>query len=298
MVLQITENWQKMFLSESKQMNEASLQIHYATQFIAILGKYLLEEKTDDSHTTAEWLQDHKVLAGNWIKGKKLFRLALNITDYRLILLDNEIKEIDSIGIEEKTQMEIFSWLKSQIANLGSKAEELKLRMHYEIPENNLAHGEAFEQPKKNILIELSKIRHNAHLILSFITSKFKNSAPVRIWPHHFDTGTIIPVKKNEKGKLIKSIGLGLAVADSVANEHYFYASPWSTNDIKFESLPDLSHRGKWHVKGWNGAYLPISEVCKSSTKEEQIEMVNGFFISAIDACLFLLDSTELSSNI
>lgn len=294
MVLQITENWQKMFPADSKQINEASLQMHYATQFIAILGKNLLEEKSDDSHTASEWLQEHELLAGNCIKGKKLFRLALDIINYRLVLVDNETKEINSLKLNEKTQSEIFIWLKTQLEDLGAKASLLELKMHYNIPDYKIAQGEPFTMPSKEILIELAKIRHNAHLILNFISSKIKTSAPVRVWPHHFDTGSVIPVKIDKKGDLLKSVGIGLAVADGISNEHYFYVSPWSANNISFESLPDLGFNGKWHIQSWNGAYLPISEVYKATSKEEQIEIVNGFLISAIDACLYLLDSTGL----
>jgi hypothetical protein len=184
-------------------------------------------------------------------------------------------------------------------AELGVNTTGILPEMHSEIPENNLAHGEAYKKPTDDILLELSKYRHNSHIIFSFLSSKFKNSEPVRIWPHHFDTGTIIPVEKDNNGDISKSLGLGLAIADiAITSEYYFYVTPWSENlKINYESLPSLTNNGKWHIQNWNGAYLTISDVLKKETEEEQVEMVNGFLISAIDACLYLLDSTGLFST-
>jgi len=67
------------------------------------------------------------------------------------------------------------------------------------------------------------------------------------------------------------SIGVGLAVADSVVSEPYYYLYGWTRDgEIDFSKAPKLK-RGEWRTKEWKGAVLSVS------TLTNQSEELNNF---------------------
>ena len=68
---------------------------------------------------------------------------------------------------------------------------------------------------------------------------------PIRIWPHHFDLGAILP----------GTIGVGLSPGDAYYAEPYFYVTPPSPIDRG----PAIAGGGFWRTDGWTGAVLLAS---------------------------------------
>jgi hypothetical protein len=120
-------------------------------------------------------------------------------------------------------------------------------------------------------------------LIINELAKLFNDVEPVRIWPHHFDTGTFATIARNEKGASSKTIGLGWAIPDSMVSEPYFYLSFWSENPINIENELEKLPAGKWMMPGWNGAVLGVSEIIQKETAEEQYSLVKEFFEVGID---------------
>ena len=113
-----------------------------------------------------------------------------------------------------------------------------------------------------------------------------KSAAPLKIWPHHFDTGAVFIISEDENGDASQTIGIGFAIPDSMVDEPYYYLSFWSEKPVKgLNKLPSLD-AGKWMLPGWKGAVLKHSDIIKAGSADNQYEYVKSFYISGINILL------------
>ncbi len=275
-----TENWKKLTLPFDENINDALDQQHHASQFIALVGRYLIPQQPDDSNTNMDYLVNEESLIGNSLS--KGLRLGLQQTNLTLHFHREEQGYLGEIPLVGKTKKEVFSELEHKLSELGVDTSNLKNELHYEMPDHLLEKGAAFII-KDNIFFQESTFyRHNAETILSVLTTEFQDAEPVKVWPHHFDTGTFIPFAHNEKGELAQSIGIGWTIPDSMVNEPYYYLSFWSEQPVEsFEALTPIEV-GEWITTGWKGGVLKLSEILQCSSAGEQQELVKTFFNSGI----------------
>lgn len=276
------KEWKLQSLSFNKDLSDALQQQHHATQFIAMVGRHLIPQQPDDSNTNMEFTPEKDMLIGNALPNG--LRLALKLSEMELSIVDeaNIVKKI--IILEGKTKQKVFVELAQNLADLGVDVTEFKNELHYEIPSHQLDKGSVFSINNKNDFIENSKYRHNAKIVLNEIGKLFEQQELIRIWPHHFDTGAFYTISKNKKGEASKTIGIGLAIPDSMVEEPYYYLSFWSEKPIEgIENITALD-AGKWMMPNWNGAVLRHSEILDAGSAEGQYELVSNFFTSGIDA--------------
>lgn len=272
--------WQPLSLAFSSNIREALLLQHHAAQFIALAGNYLIPKKPDDSNTNMEYISAKKMLVGNMLPNG--LQLALHLTDLRISILDRESITKKVIVLEGKKKQEVFDKLKKSLSELGVEVGNFINKLHYGISLHELDKGAAFSDKNKFTFIENEKYRHNADIAIKEITSGFGHASSVRIWPHHFDTGSFIPISRNNKEELTKSIGIGWAIPDSMVNEPYYYLSFWSENPTKeLDKLKPLNV-GEWQLPNWNGAVLKHSEILLQKSAQQQFEMVKSFFQEGI----------------
>jgi hypothetical protein len=274
------ENWKTLTLSFNDDLNDASQQQHHASQFIALVGRYLIPQQPDDSNTNMQYLLDKEMLVGNALANG--MRLALQLTDLTLYILDKDNKHKSEISLVGKITQQVFEEVKQTFAEFGVDTSNLKNELHYEVPTHDLINGDSFTIKEKKLFQENTFYRHNADLILNEIAAGFEDTDSVRVWPHHFDTGTFIPFTHNDKGELSQSIGIGWTIPDSMVNEPYYYLSFWSEQPVEsFEALTPLEV-GEWITTGWKGGVLKLSEILQCSSASEQQELVKTFFNSGI----------------
>lgn len=274
------ENWKTLTLSFNDDLNDALQQQHHASQFIALVGRHLIPQQPDDSNTNMQYLLDKELLVGNALANG--MRLALQLSDLTLYIIDKDSKHKSEISLAGKIMEQVFEEVKQSFAEFGVDTTNLKYKLHYEMPSHNLLDGASFTIKEKKLYQENAAYRHNAELILNEIASGFRDTDSVRVWPHHFDTGTFIPLAHNDKGELSQSIGIGWSIPDSMVNEPYYYLSFWSEQPVEsFEVLLPLD-AGKWITTGWNGGVLTQSEILQSSSADEQQNLVKTFFKSGI----------------
>ncbi len=274
-------------------MVETTHQLHYAAQLVAIANNYLLPAKPDDSHTNMEWLHQQQVMAGQSINRK--LRVALHPASLTLIVYGPGLNEVSRLALEGVTKADALDWLKAQVTALGVDGKALQPAMHYEMPSHAIANGAPFERVHPEQFQEMANYRSNGDLILKYYAAKFGTARPVRIWPHHFDNGSYIPVEFDGKGGALKSFSIGKAVADPYANEPYFYVTTWSALDnIDYSQRTDLSV-GEWNTKDWTGAVLRASDIVATTGTREQITLINEFLTEAINASIQLLNTNEVS---
>lgn len=91
----------------------------------------------------------------------------------------------------------------------------------------------------------------------------------IRIWPHHFDTGTYYSLKDQ------RAIGAGWAIEDSLCDNPYLYIYGWSGDtSLNYEQVPGLGV-GRWLItEGWQGAIVESEEL---SGRDNQTEALQSF---------------------
>lgn len=272
--------WKQLTLDFNKELSDALLQQHHAAQFIALAGRHLIPQKPDDSNTNLQYLPDREWLIGNEIPGG--MRIALSLADLKLIILDKQNHRRSELVLAGKSKQQVFEQLKQNLSDLGLDVSKFTNELHYTLPDHELDKNATFSTGDQKYNQENILYRHNAEIVLIEIAAKYKKSEPVRIWPHHFDTGSFVSIEINADGGTSKSIGLGWAIPDSMVNEPYYYLSYWSETPVEnFNELPD-PETGEWIRTGWNGGVARNADIVKISSARGQQEFVELFFNSGI----------------
>jgi hypothetical protein len=276
-------NWKHLALQFDKNIYDALQQQHHAAQFIALAGHYLIPQKPDDSNTNMSYVSERDLLVGHKLPGG--LRIALKLTDLKIQILDQDYKTQKEITLEGKTKPEVFQELKQNLSVLGVDIANLKNKLHYDIPAHQLDKGAVFTIINENNFFENAHYRNNAQFVIEEVVKSYDKAEPVKVWPHHFDTGSFIPVSFYKAGKLSKSIGLGWGMPDGMVEEPYYYLSFWSEKPI--DGLSDLNplKSGEWKIPGWNGAVLKHSDILKSPANK-QSDLVISFFKEGIKLLL------------
>ena len=268
---------------DSNIKNTLQLQ-HQAAQFIALVGKYLIPQQADDSNTNMQFVADGNLFLGNELPNG--FQLALSLSDLTLRIRDKNKKPLKSISLYGKTKQDVFDELNQSLLNLGIEVVNFKNKLHYEIPAHSLDEGAVFKLEDEKYTNECITYRHNAKIVLNEVVKKFNNPEPIRIWPHHFDTGAFLPISKNKNGELLQSIGIGWAIPDSMIDEPYYYLSFWSEKALPNRDGFSALTAGKWMMPNWNGAVLKNPEIRSQKTAETQKKLVMHFYSRGIDTLL------------
>ena len=286
---ELLKNWKRLEVKTPSDMQEASNTLHQAAQFIAMAGSNFIPEKADDSHTNAKWYPEKNWLVGNTIEttsGK--IRVALDYPLLVLIITDDDLKPIFEVALDGKTRKEVLGWLKEKLTLLGLDVSAFKPEMHYDIPDSPVMHGKAFKMKNPLYYMELAFYRTNGNLLLEYFTQQAKPGEPVRVWPHHFDDGSYLPLAFDKKGAVTGSISLGIAVADPYYPQPYFYVTAWKSKGINYDNLLELQSPGKWHKHEWMGQVLESSEIAKFDRAKEQLELSYNFLKQAVDNAMKL----------
>ena len=293
----IKENWQLLTHTETPELNQAAIQLHHASQFVAIFGNSLLPKAADDSQSNMVWLPSLKALAGHEVNLKRRIRMALLYESFELQLINENEEALGVFPLSGQTKTTAMSFVRTQARSFGKKEDDIQPISHFELPEHSLDKGAPFMMTNPGLFQELARYRHNAQLTLAEIAKGFEYASAVATWPHHFDTGSLIPVKFDDQSTHTKTVGIGLSPADGRVGEFYFYVNHWQKEGkVDYDTLPSLPEGAEWHTRDWKGAILKMSEVLKKKTAEEQAELVGAFLRSAVDASFGLLEKEAVKA--
>ena len=173
------------------------------------------------------------------------------------------------LGLDGATHRQVLEWV--QRVSEASLQKNYDYAFHYDLPyqiEDNFT----FKLLDENRLRELLHLRILAQYTLEKILEDNRLQSPIRVWPHHFDTGAFSDL---DNGSGV-SIGMGLAVPDTLCNDHYFYISGYNENGALDTSNFDELSNGDWKNESFKGAILPVSDVLESEPVQ--------FFQEAIDS--------------
>jgi hypothetical protein len=279
-------NWDSVGSVPPEKLVTAREQLHHAVQLIAAAGKYLIPERSDDSHTSLHWNEVKKAFEGETIGEQQAFHVGLRPADLTLYIRDKVDNKSSDFILKDNTIDLAFTWMKGMIEKKDVNISELSLKMHYDIPSNPVSEGEKFKFENSDHFSEIGRYFANANQILLAIKNIIPEAAHIRCWPHHFDIATLITINKDNTAEEARSIGIGFTPGDGGYTEPYFYITPWPYPDLQKITLPTLS-AGNWHSEGWVGGVLKASEIC---SHHNQSESVGDFMKSGITASAEILD--------
>ncbi|HEX3865177.1 MAG TPA: hypothetical protein VHV78_00440 [Gemmatimonadaceae bacterium] len=263
-------------------LGDARLQAHHAAQLAVAAGISYLEHQPDDSHTNLEWLPSLGALASHPVPSTQPFRVALQISELSLHVLDNQNVTIAVCPLSGKTVADAAEWLGAQVAARGADAARLTLNKHYTIPPHAVDSGAAFNTADHTAFDQLARWFAGGQELLEQSSAAHHGTA-VRCWPHHFDIATLLRTSSGS------TIGVGMEPGDIYYNEPYYYVN---VNPPPAQPLGvELSGRGEWHTNEWFGAVLRGERL--SGDGDAQRAQIQSFIGSATSA--YLLAETSAS---
>ncbi|MDX2092583.1 MAG: hypothetical protein SFX73_32260 [Kofleriaceae bacterium] len=207
----------------------ARLELHYAAQIVAACADAWLPERADDGHTSMTWRSP--TMVGERTPTEAA--IGVRAIDFAVLAFHGE--EIQAFPLAGKTLAEGLAWADAQLG----PPRGAKLRS-YDLPASPLRSGARFTGPEA-ALAELARW-YDAGLA---VVGRYAEPRTIRIWPHHFDLGAILP----------GNIGIGLSPGDAHYAEPYYYVTP----PAPLARAPQLAGGGFWRTEGWTGAVLLAS---------------------------------------
>ena len=238
----------------------------------------LVPKKSDDSHANLAWETARAAILGRFFElGNQKMRLVYLPEDKELKFENDQADLISSIELEYADHETLLMWWKMQLQELGFQGDLIE-QVQYDLPDTSAYQTTEIQETAEYVEI-WQVLRTQANLVFEYLNAHKKIKSSIRIWPHHFDTGVYYSMHQNSAGEETQSIGAGLAIADNVQHEPYYYMYGWSKEqEIDFSNAPDLG-AGKWLTGDWKGAILPISAI----ENLIQTSQVNEFYDNAFD---------------
>ena len=277
--------WRTLGAVAPARLADARLQLHHAAQVVASAGITWLSPQPDDSHPNMGWEHERHMLVGRALP-RDGARVGLCVPDLSLAIVDSKGREADRLRLDDTTLEDAYVWLEESAVAHGVPVPDAGVaRSPYDLPTHAVADGEVFSIADDGAALEeLARWFANGFDVLAPLATRVGADA-VRVWPHHFDAGSLIALETDARGRLVKSVGFGLSPGDAYYQEPYFYVSPWPYPPAA--DLPALE-LGHWHTDAFTGAILTGTELLRGAP-EHQRRRAADFLDHAFDAGRSLL---------
>ncbi|WP_131819082.1 hypothetical protein [Flagellimonas flava] len=242
-------------------------QLHLAAQYLAAAGISFLDKKEDDSHTNLGFSITQNRLE-TWPLDTYDTKLCLN---YEAFALEWSGKEVPSFPLHDKSHAQVLDWIASTAKEVGL-TKSYHFHLHYDLPYSHDA-DTCYSLSGADAIGKLIQLRVLAQNSIDAFLRQEELSSEIRIWPHHFDTGAFSSLNDGSG----KSVGLGMAIPDTVVNDLYFYISGYrGHNALNTWAFKSLTH-GKWINDGFKGAVLPASGMNEKIVVQFFSEALNAY---------------------
>ncbi|AXT19127.1 hypothetical protein D7030_14115 [Flavobacteriaceae bacterium AU392] len=242
------------------------IQMHLAAQYLATAGISFIEKRDDDSHTNLGWVSNLASLQTHPLNSTGDV-LSLNYNSFSLEWLVNNTVT-NHFSLHKKTHKNIVEWISKTSEEHGITIP-YAYKLHYDLPYKAITDDYVFELKNRNELDVLISYRTLAQQAIEFTLKNYNLITDIRIWPHHFDTGSFF-VDSNGIG-----IGVGMAIPDNMINDFYLYVSGYKGHDnIELSNTKEIKY-GRYYNNEWKGIALPITGINK--------EIAINFYENAIN---------------
>ncbi len=244
--------WERVGSVDPRVLTDARIQLHWAAQAVAGVGRTLHAQRADDSHTSFTWSPTLDALVQEPFNG---ITTGLRLRDLTLIAIGTTASKL---SLQGRTLDDAFAFMESQFA--------MKLkRPDVDLPDHPVSHGATFDANEQH-LSELARYYNNAAGVLLDVARSDSRASPVRCWPHHFDIATLLTYSGH--GIEAHTIGIGFSPGDPGLSEPYYYVTPWPYPD---PSKLGALRIGRWNTIGWTGAVLPASSFANAERPEQTV---------------------------
>jgi hypothetical protein len=241
----------------SNNYKKIDAQIHQLSQTLAKFGRSFAEEKKDDSHTNLGLDYVGKQIWSRWaVMQNTTIALTLNLERQQFDVKNANHQTLASFALihqsQEQVEQKLAKYLRS---SFDADSNHFLKPLHFEIPDYSFKKHNNEKWKDEDVANWLNH-RNQADQACLNLSKHLNTSVDSRIWPHHFDTG--IYIEPTDK----VGIGFGLAMADSMIDEPYYYFSAYGLkeNVIDYNSAPGL-RAGNWLInEHWKGAVLRIND--------------------------------------
>ncbi|WP_298892350.1 hypothetical protein [uncultured Psychroserpens sp.] len=230
--------------------------LHLAAQYLATAAISFITKKEDDSHTNLGW-KNHSLETHKFPNGDKL---GLSYESFSLEWIHSNGNK-EHFLLNKTTHKDIINWIIQTSKNNGIEMP-YQYELHYELPYNQVSDGTSFEITNSENLHVLIQQRDLAQKVISTILKSNDFESPIRIWPHHFDTGAFVNISDQ------LSIGLGMAMPDTLIDSFYFYVSGYNGHQPIDIALTNSTNKGSYYSNGWQGFAMSINELDEHSAIE------------------------------
>lgn len=254
-------DWAPLSAVPTESMVDARLQLHWAAQIVAAVGRTLLEPRPDDSHPNMTWVGGDR-LAGNPV-GDRAIRAALEPASLTLHVLDPAGSR-EHVSLEGRTLEDGYHWMEESVGRALGESVVLS-RERYTIPTHRVGEGAEFTLTNRTAFQALRNWFHNGDRVLQMVTEGDEGASAVRTWPHHFDSGALIALERAGDPETSPSIGIGMTPGDATYPDPYFYINPYPSPSHR----PEWAGPGHWETEAWVGLVLTAPDILSPDASAE-----------------------------
>ncbi len=283
----LSGGWQEVGSPVPVALVDARLQLHWAAQVVGAVGHTFGAPEPDDSHTALRWVAGSDMMVGEPVGPDRTLQPALVPARMVLRLLSSaDGSVLDEFALGGSTLDQAYAWMAQALeSHTGGELTGELTRRDYQMPDHAVGRGAEFRDDDRRAAVEVGRWFANAGRVLGLVLRARREALPVRVWPHHFDIGTLIPLLGPVGEE--PSVGVGMSPGDQVYPEPYWYVTAWpKPGDPR---LPRLAGKGRWHTEGWVGAILLGTDCVLAGRGRAQAARVGEFLESAIPAAVTLL---------
>ena len=177
----MSRTWRITGTTPTQDFTKIRLPLHYAVQFLAIVGTVLMEPQLDQGHTTFDWNSDLNLFVSHRIPAPSPFQVAIDPISLGLVMLDDHNHKWSAFSLAQRRMDEGLDWLRQAIATRGVEGNKLTLDHALDdLPDHALAHGARFDVHHPQVRQELTSYYHNTSLLLQSVVAstpwRFSNS--------------------------------------------------------------------------------------------------------------------------
>ena len=258
--------WELLGRIDGTTLVQARLQAHWAVQAIAAAADGWLAHREDDSHTAMTWEPQRGALLGE--AAPSGLAVALVLDSLTLIAVHGK-DEVAALPLGGCTLTEALAWVDGQHAAAASATPRGIAVRRYDMPAHLVGSGSAFTVDREALAELAAWYAIGAEALHRIVVE------PLRVWPHHFDLGTIVFL--DPPGEQARQIGAGLSPGDGSYAEPYFYITPYPV--ATGTDWPALAGGGLWRHESWTGAVLTASALIANADRRAS---ANAFLTSAL----------------
>lgn len=255
------------------------LHLHHALQLVTSFAQASVDAMEDDRHRNFDWDIGVRGFRSRPATADPELTTVFAVEEFELRLerADTVVARIPCRG---QGPAELRSTLATELERALGRSVSL-VAPEFDLPDRPGDPDQPFD-PDPVALAELAGWFTHGELALSRIHQAFEGVCDdIRVWPHHFDLGTLLHTDAG-------TIGLGLSPGDEGIPHPYWYVRGYPKDAPREGELPELPH-GAWKFEGWTGAILEAPEIVSATDARAQGAMAAEFLDTVVATCVRLL---------